>query len=78
MSNVKLFYWIYVIAIFIEVLNLILKVFNPYYFNLFVLAIVTVNTAFLGKNTGIKIGWIVTFTILTLLLLILMMFVVWN
>lgn len=78
MSNRKLFYWAFLITIFLEVLNLMVKVFNRYYFNLFILVVLTVITALLGKSLGIKVGWVVTLTVLILLLLILMMFVVWN
>jgi len=76
-KNRKL-YWLFSIVILLEVLNLIFKVANPYYFNLVILSALTLLTAMLGKVLGIKIGWIVTLTVLTLLLIGLLTFVVWN
>jgi hypothetical protein len=76
-KNRKL-YWLFASLVLAEVLNLVFKVANPYYFNLIILTVLTVLTALLGKSLGIKIGWIVTLTVLTLLLIGLLSFVVWN
>ena len=76
-KNRKL-YWLFASLVLVEVLNLVFKVANPYYFNLIILTALTVLTALLGKSLGIKIGWIVTLTVLTLLLIGLLSFVVWN
>ena len=78
MDNNKFFYWAFTGVILIEVLNLVFKVFNPYYFNLGMLTALTVLSAWLGRRLGIKTGWIVTLTIFTLLLIVLLTFVVWN
>ena len=78
MEKDRKLYWIFAIVILLEVLNLVFKVANPYYFNLIILTALTALTALLGKGLGIKIGWIVTLTLLTLLLIGLLSFFVWN
>ena len=78
MDKSKFFYWSFASIILIAVLNLVFRVLNPYYFNLAILMVFTVLTAWLGYRLGIKIGWVVTLTILTLLLIGLLTFVVWN
>ena len=78
MEKNRYFFWLYGLIILVEVLNLVFKIANPYYFNLIVLAILVILNAFLGKRLGIKIGWIVTLTVISLLLIGLLAFVVWN
>ena len=78
MGKNRVLYWLFATVILLEVLNLVFKVANPYYFNLITLTAFTALTALLGKGLGIKIGWIVTLTTLTLLLIGLLSFVVWN
>lgn len=78
MEKIKWLYWGFSAIILLEVINLIFKLFSTYYFNLAILAILTLLVAWLGKHLGIKVVWIVTFSVLTLLLIALLSFVVWN
>ena len=78
MDKLKFFYWSFASIILLEVFNLVFKILNPYYFNLAILVALTILTAMMGKYLGIKIGWVVTLTVLTLLLIGLLTFVVWN
>jgi len=76
--KIKNIYWAYSVVLLAEVLNLTFKLFNAYYFNLVVLFVLVLLTAVLGKSLGIKIGWVVTITVISLLLITLMTFIVWN
>ena len=78
MEKIKWLYWGFSTVILIEVFNLVFKFFSTYYFNLAILAILTLLVAWLGKHLGIKVVWLVVFSFLTLLLLALLSFVVWN
>ena len=78
MGKIKYLYWGFSIIVLIEVLNLVFKLFNPYYFNLVILGVLTLLSLWLGKYVGIKIGWLVTIAVLTLLLIVLLTFVIWN
>ncbi len=77
-KQLRIVYGAFVIVLFAEILNLIFKIFTPYYFNLFILVFLALLTANLGWQIKIKKVWIVTFAILNLLLITLLTFVVWN
>ncbi len=78
MGKYKWFYTVFSILLFFQIMNLTFKLFNPYYFGLvFVGLLVVVNTVF-GIYMGVKKYILVTFALVSLLLIGVMFFIVWN
>jgi len=78
MNDIKKLYWLFAVTLLIQVVNLVIKVINIYYFNLIVIGILLITTALLGRTARIKTGVIVTLLVLNLLLVVTMIFIPWN
>jgi hypothetical protein len=78
MENNRKFYWLYVVVITIWVINMAVKAINPYYFNLISTGLLVVITALFGLKTGINRVALVILAALNLLLIVAMIFIVWN
>ncbi len=78
MTKLKLFYTVFSILLFFQIMNLTFKFFNPYYFGLVFVGLLVAATTVLGFYGGIRKFVLVTFATVSLLLVGAMYFIVWN
>ena len=77
-AKFKTLFWLLFMSVIIELIQLVTKYFTLFYFNLFRLGFLVIMVAWMGYLLGFNRIFLVTFSLVALLLVILNYVVVWN